>query len=72
MTEDGARCLEILRILVEIRGCAKMAELMRRHVNADAPREGVDDLFRLGLLALPTALSGDEEIAVRVGVEAWQ
>ena len=49
-----------------------MAELMRRHVNADAPRKGVDDLLRYGLLALPTALSGDEEIAVQVSVEAWQ
>jgi hypothetical protein len=47
-----------------------MPELMRRHVNADVPRKGVDDLLRYGGLALPTTRLGDEEMAVHVGAEA--
>ena len=51
MTEEPARRLEIFRMLLEIRGRAKMPELMRRHVNADMPLESVRDLLAEGSLA---------------------
>jgi hypothetical protein len=59
-------------MLLEIRCRPKMPELMRRHVNADVPRKGVDDLLRYGGLALPAAPFGDEEMAIHVGAEARQ
>jgi hypothetical protein len=63
---------KIFGMLLEVRCRAEMAELMRRHVNADVPRKGVRDLLRYGRLALPSALFGDEQIAIHVGAEARQ
>ena len=49
-----------------------MPELMRRHVNADVPRDGIDDLYCERFLALADALFRDEEGAIHVGAEARQ
>ena len=49
-----------------------MPELMRRHVNADVPRDGIDDLYGERFLALVNAFFGDEEGAVHVGAKARQ
>ena len=49
-----------------------MPELMRRHVNADMLRDGVDDLDREGCLALAAALLRDEEVAIHVSAKARQ
>jgi hypothetical protein len=49
-----------------------MPELMRRHVNADMPRDGVDDLDCEGCLALVDALPGDEEVLIHVSAQARQ
>jgi hypothetical protein len=47
-----------------------MAELMRRHVNADVIRKGVSDLLAYGLLAFPPAAVIDEQMTLVVGAEA--
>ena len=49
-----------------------MPELMRRHVNADMLRDGVDDLDCERCLALAGALFRDEEVAIHVGAKARQ
>ena len=46
-----------------------MLELMRRHVNADMSRDGVDDLVREGCLMLAGALLRYEEVAIHVGAK---
>ncbi len=72
MTEELPRGLKIFGMLFEIRCRSEMPELVRRHVNADVPRKGVDDLLRYSGLALPTALFGDEEMAIHVRAKARQ
>ena len=49
-----------------------MPELMRRHVNADMSRDGVDDLDCEGCLTLAAAHLGDEDVAIHVGAKARQ
>ena len=49
-----------------------MPELVRRHVNADMPRKGVNDLLCYGGLALAAAPFGDEEMAIHVGANSRQ
>ena len=49
-----------------------MPELMRRHVNADMPHDGVDDLDCERCLALADAFFRDEEGAIHVSAKARQ
>jgi hypothetical protein len=63
---------EILGMLLKIRGCSEMPELMRRHVNADMPREGVNNLDGKGGLTLPAAVPCYEEIAILVSAKPRQ
>ena len=72
MTEHLARRLEILWMVLEIRRRHEMAELMRRHVNADMPRDGVDDLECQGGLALAATLPRDEKVGIHVSAKARQ
>ena len=59
-------------MLLEIRRRTKVSELMRRHVDADMPRDGFDDLLRERGLALLAALLSNEKIAIHVGAKARQ
>jgi hypothetical protein len=70
VTEHCAGGFKIFGVLLEIRCRPEMAELMRRHVNADALREGVGDLLAYGLLAFPTTALGDEQMTLQIGAEA--
>src|SRR5262245_60837558 len=72
MTKDRPRGLEVFRMLLEIRCRSKMAELMRRHVNADVPHESVFDLLRKSGLALPAAAPCHEDRAIHVRAQARQ
>ena len=49
-----------------------MAELMRRHVNADVLRDGVDDLACERFLVLSGCPFRDEEVAIHVSAKARQ
>ncbi len=49
-----------------------MPKLMRRHVNADMPREGVNNLDGKGGLTLPAAVPCYEEIAILVSAKPRQ
>lgn len=49
-----------------------MPKLMRRHVNAEMPHDGVGDLSCEGALALATAALRNEKIAVNTGAKARQ
>jgi len=72
MTEHCARRLKIFRMLLEIRRCPEMPELMRRHVNANMPHHGVRDLLTEAGLAFANAPLRDEERAIHVSAKARQ
>ena len=67
VTKHRTHRLEIFRMLLEIRCRPEMPELMRRHVNADMPHDGVNDLSSKGSLFLAATPLGDEDRAVHVG-----
>lgn len=72
MAKKLAHGFEILGMLLKIRGCPEVPKLMRRHMNAELPREGVDNLYGKGGLALSVALPRYEKKAIRVSAKPWQ
>ena len=65
MAEQVADRLEVLRVGLKIEDGGEVAELVRRHVDADLLRDRLGDLLRQRLLALAPASLRHEEIAVR-------
>ena len=57
-------------MLFEVRRWPEMPELMRRHVNADMPRDGIDDLDCERCLMLADALFRGEEVFIHIRAQA--
>src|SRR5262245_36155894 len=72
MSEQSSGCLRIFGIGVEVGGSSEVAELVRGHIDTKIALEGLDDLIGQGVLALRGPLSGDKEVAIRVGIEVRQ
>jgi hypothetical protein len=68
--EHCACRFKIFGMPLEIRCRPEMAELMRRHVNADVIREGVGDLLAYGLLTFPPDALSDKQMTVLIGPKA--
>ena len=60
MAEQCLGGFKVLGVFFEIQGPAKVAELMRRHMDTERALNGFDDLNGDGLLVLPAALLGDK------------
>src|SRR5262245_43869252 len=72
MNEQVAHRLEVLRVRLKVETCSEVAELMRRHVDADLLRDRLGYLLRQRLLALAPAALRHEAIAVGFATKTRQ